>query len=252
MFSPAQAEPRAVILENLTWMEVRDRIASGETTIIIPTGGTEQNGPHMALGKHNRIVSYAAEEIAATLGKTLVAPTLAYVPQGNISPPEGQMRFSGTLSVSEKTFRAVLKESAESLKTHGFRLICFLGDSGGNQAVQKELAEDLTEEWEEYGVKVLHVSDYYAQHGQTEYLKSRGFSESDIGKHAGMEDSSELMAIDAGMIRTQKLAAHGESDFSTTGAWGNSSKATADLGRELLKLKIDAAVNQITAARNTQ
>jgi len=49
--------PDTVLLEELTWTEVRDAIRAGKTTIIIPVGGTEQNGPHMALGKHKSFVS---------------------------------------------------------------------------------------------------------------------------------------------------------------------------------------------------
>ena len=57
-FAPfAHSEERpSVFLEDLTWTELRDEIGAGKTTIIVPIGGTEQNGPAMALGKHNRRV----------------------------------------------------------------------------------------------------------------------------------------------------------------------------------------------------
>ena len=58
--SPSAPRPDSVFLEELTWMEVRDAIAGGKTTVIIPTGGTEQNGPHLVLGKHNYLVKYKA------------------------------------------------------------------------------------------------------------------------------------------------------------------------------------------------
>ena len=54
----------AVYLENLTWQEVRKKIDAGVVTVIIPTGGTEQNGPHIVLGKHNYIIHYTAGKIA--------------------------------------------------------------------------------------------------------------------------------------------------------------------------------------------
>src|SRR6266446_3132982 len=76
-----------VFLEDLTWTELRDAIHSGKTTILIPIGGTEQNGPDMALGKHNVRVKILAEKIANQLGNALVAPVIAYVPEGNITPP---------------------------------------------------------------------------------------------------------------------------------------------------------------------
>src|SRR2546427_13064417 len=47
------ATPASVFIEDLTWTELRDLIAAGTTTVTIPIGGTEQNGPHMALGRHN-------------------------------------------------------------------------------------------------------------------------------------------------------------------------------------------------------
>ena len=85
--APSLPQPGSVFLEELTWMEVRDAIAGGKTTVIIPTGGTEQNGPHIVLGKHNYLVKYKAGEIASRLGNALVAPVVAYVPEGNVDPP---------------------------------------------------------------------------------------------------------------------------------------------------------------------
>src|SRR5205085_7386849 len=95
---PSLPNPNSVFLEELTWVEVRDAIAAGKTTVIIPTGGTEQNGPHMVLGKHNYLVKYKAGEVAKRLGNALVAPVVAYVPEGDVNPPTGHMRFAGTIT----------------------------------------------------------------------------------------------------------------------------------------------------------
>src|SRR5215510_7349923 len=132
--------PDTVFLEKLTWTEVSDALAAGKTTIIIPTGGTEQNGPHMAIGKHNVRVSANAEVIARRLGNALVAPVIAYVPEGGIDPPTGHMRFPGTISIPDPIFRGVLEYAARSLKQHGFRDIVFIGDSGPNQDGQNAVA----------------------------------------------------------------------------------------------------------------
>src|SRR6201982_2462086 len=91
-----------VFLEELTWTELRDQIRSGKTTIIVPIGGTEQNGPHMALGKHNLRARHLSEKIARALGNALVAPVIAYVPEGTIEPPTAHMRFPGTITVPEE------------------------------------------------------------------------------------------------------------------------------------------------------
>src|SRR6187551_3104034 len=125
--APAEAQaPATVLLEDLTWTELRDAIGAGTTTILVPVGGTEQNGPHMALGKHNVRVRLLAERIARALGHTLVAPVIAYVPEGRISPPSGHMRFPGTISVPEETFERVLESAGRSFRQHGFRDVVFL------------------------------------------------------------------------------------------------------------------------------
>src|SRR5260221_8620060 len=126
--------PRSVFLEDVTWTELRDAIASGATTIIIPAGGTEQSGPAMALGKHNIRVKALAGKIAEALGNAMVAPVIAYVPEGNINPPTEHMRFPGTITVSDQAFEQVLEQAARSFKLHGFRDIVLIGDHGGYQA----------------------------------------------------------------------------------------------------------------------
>ena len=78
--------------------------------------------------------------IARRLGNALVAPVVAYTPEGGIDPPTGHMRFPGTISIPDPVFRQVLEYTARSLKQHGFRDIVFIGDSGPNQAGQNAVA----------------------------------------------------------------------------------------------------------------
>src|SRR6478609_4155965 len=108
----AAPTPASVQVDELTWTELRDAIKAGATTVIIPVGGTEQSGPHIALGKHNVRAKILAGRIAAELGDTLVAPVLAYVPEGNISPPTEHMRFPGTISIPEPAFKSTIAAAA--------------------------------------------------------------------------------------------------------------------------------------------
>lgn len=240
--------PVSVFLEDLTWPEMREVMKGGKYAVIVPTGGIEQNGPHMALGKHNTIVRYAAGEIASRLGFALAAPVVAYVPEGRISPPDGHMMFPGTISVTDETLAAVLEDAARSLKAHGFRLIAFIGDHGGSQAAQASVADALSQEWRNEGVRVLHVGDYYKNNGQLEWLKSEGESEENAAGHAALADTSELMAIDPGAVRAGLRGAYSKKDYPTVGAAGDSTKASAFYGKRLLGLKIEAAANQIRNA----
>ncbi len=231
----------SVFLESLTWMEVKAAIDDGYKTILIPTGGTEQNGAHMVLGKHNIIARHTSERIAKQLGYTLVAPVIAYVPEGNISPPEGHMEYAGTISLRPEIFSAVLEDTARSFKQHGFTRICFIGDSGGNQETQKQVTTKLNEEWDGSGVRVIHVSDYYSEkNGQDAWLKTQGYSDEEIKGHAALSDTSELSNIDQSAIRPQLL-----SDKAENGSTGPSQNALPKVGMALLNMKIDAAVKQI-------
>lgn len=242
------ATPDEVWLENLTWPEVRDLVAAGKTVAIVPTGGTEQNGPHMVLGKHNFILANTAKRIAEQLGNALVAPVMPYVPEGDIEPPSGHMRWAGTLSLPEPVFAAVLGATARSLRAHGFTLICFLGESGGNQATQQTVADALNAEWANTDARVLHVGDYYDNNGQMAWLLEQGETEASVGGHAGIRDTSEVMAARPTGVRLDRLAEGKEGGFDISGVDGDPTRASAARGEVLLQLKVDAAVRQIRAA----
>src|SRR5947208_12952064 len=136
-----------VAIEDFTWTELATALNAGKTTIIVPIGGTEQNGPHMVLGKHNVRVKVLAERIALALGNALVAPVIAYVPEGTIDPPTAHMRFPGTITVPDDVFEKTLEYAARSFKLHGFRDIVFLGDHGGYQKDEAVVADRLNREW---------------------------------------------------------------------------------------------------------
>ena len=158
--------PNTLKMSDMTWVEVRSAIAQGYTSVIVPSGGIEQNGPHMILGKHDHIVGFAAERIAAELGRTLVAPVVSYVPQGGYAPPEGNLRLPGTIGVPDDVYAGVLEGIAKSLKLAGFKTICLIADHGGSARPQAELAQKLSREWAADGVKVISVDDYYGAAGE--------------------------------------------------------------------------------------
>src|SRR6266436_2410526 len=196
-----------VFLEELTWTELRDLIQSGKTTIIVPIGGTEQNGSHMALGKHNLRVRHLSEKIAGALGNALVAPVIAYVPEGALEPPTGHMRFPGTITVPEEAFEKILEYAARSFKAAGFRDIVFLGDHGSYQRVEKAVADRLDKEWATKPVRVHAIEEYYRA-SESEFarlLRSKGFREEEIGTHAGLADTSLTLAVDPRLVRADRL-----------------------------------------------
>jgi len=247
----AWAAPGSVFLDELTWTEVRDALRADKTTIIIPVGGTEQNGPHVALGKHNVRVKALAGKIAATLGNALVAPVLAYVPEGRIAPPSGHMRFAGTISIPEDVFKAVLEASGRSFKQHGFVDVVLIGDSGNSQADLKAVAARLNREWAATPVRAHFIADYYRAF-QIDYslaLRAQGLSDTQVGTHAGTADTSLLMAVDATLVRPERFAAAAR-EGETAGTAGDPRGSSVPLGLIGIDLIVARTVTAIRNARN--
>jgi len=229
----------SVYIEDLTWTELRDQLAAGKTIAIVPIGGTEQNGPHMAIGKHNLRVKLLAGKIAAALGTALVAPVLSYVPEGGLNPPAGHMRFTGTITVPEDTFEKTIEYAARSLQLHGFRDIVFLGDHGSTQTGEEAVARRLNREWAAKPARVHAIVEYYraSESGFGRLLESRGYPADEVGTHAGLADTALMMALDPALVRSDRLKP-GE------GVSGDPRRATAELGT----LGVTAIVDRTVAA----
>ena len=247
--TPAAAAlpPSSLHIEDMTWTELRDRINGGATTILVPIGGTEQNGPHMVLGKHNVRARALAARIAKRLGNAVVAPVIAYVPEGAIDPPAAHMRFTGTISIPDAAFEAMLESTARSFRQHGFRDVVFLGDHGGYQKNEERVAAKLNREWAARpGCRVHAVVDYYrvTQTSYVDALKARGFDLEEIGTHAGLADTALALAIDPALVRRDTLA-NGPKLGSRDGVYGDPRRATAELGQAGVDAVVDASVARI-------
>ena len=235
--------PNTVFLDELTWMEVADKIDAGTTTIIVATAGTEQNGPHMVLGKHKFIITETAKRIAREVGNALVAPIVTYVPEGNIEGITGNRQRAGTITLPNEHYMKLLEYTARSLAGGGFTDIVLIGDSGGNQQGMETVAQMLNEEWSGSPARVHFVGDYYSGHGFREWLQEQGHTMEDIGSHAGITDTSQLLYVNAKHIRTEQLAPFG--GFEGAGVRGDPTQASVSYGRVGIQLKVEAAVRQM-------
>lgn len=243
-FASVRAEAQSVFIEELTWPELDLFVRQGKRIALVPIGGTEQSGPHIVLGKHNVRVKALAGRIATALGDALVAPVVAYVPEGDVDPATSHMRFPGTLTVPAKTFESVLEYAARSLRSAGFTTIVLLGDHGGYQRNEQNVASRLTREWKG-ATRVVALVEYYNVTG-TRYkqaLVERGFSEREIGTHAGLADTSLALAVDPRLVRAQQLTQPATLD-ALHGVQGDPRRASAELGN----LGVDAIVSESVAA----
>jgi creatinine amidohydrolase len=246
--TPNPLQPRdSLWIEELTYMEVRDRIAGGYSTAIIPTGGIEQNGPYLATGKHNVILRALCPAIARDLGNALCAPVVGFVPEGNFDPPSGAMLFPGSFTVRDETYHALLVDIAESLKLHGFRDVVLIGDSGGNQRGMAAVAEALNEQWDGSGVRAHFVLEFYNPGWEetekyTQEVLGIAEGESD-GYHDDIWVTAMMMVTDPASVRYDERVEAGLA--SINGVDISSLEDTVELGRKMVQFRAAFTADKI-------
>ena len=244
----------SVLLEELTWMEVRDALREGTTSVIVATGGIEQNGPNVATGKHNYVLQATTEAIARKLGNTLVAPIIKFVPEGTIDPPTGHMQYPGTISLSVDTFKYLLLDICRSLKQHGFTDLILIGDSGGNQKGMEAVAEQLNTQWVDSPTRAHYIPEYYEQDiWSFDYLKTIGiFQQPDVksaaraGIHSDYHYESIMATMDPTLIRAYQRMLTGT--FRTNGVELAPLSKTIANGKKLVEYRAQITVAAIQKA----
>ena len=241
--SPAPIREReSLFLEELTWIEVRDAVKNGHTRIIIPTGGIEQNGPFVALNKHDKIVKRVTELAAQKLKGTLIAPVVSFVPEGRISPPEGHMNFPGTLSLSPDTFRNVLLDIIRSLNQHGFTEIILIGDSGDSQHILRQVAQEAAPYLSKPG-RVFYIESFYSGYREVHaFLQSHGIHETPEPFHDSLPFSLQLLAIDPASLRMEERKA---ARVTSLGGYNLDSPEARKLGETILDMRAESLAQAI-------
>jgi creatinine amidohydrolase len=248
--SPDPETPRpieavdTVLIEDMTWMEVRDAMQDGKDTVIVATGGVEQNGPYLVTGKHNVILRGTTEAIARKLGNALVAPIVPFVPEGNIDPPSLHMKYPGTISVSEATFEALLTDICASLRAHGFKHIILIGDSGGNQTGMKKVAAKLNKNSK--GGRVHYIPEYYDFASVAKWLEGQGIKQTPEGLHDDFAMTAMMMSVDPQSVRTKQRIAAGK--FRINGVDLAPAEKTIEWGKRLINFRAEATVKAIRKA----
>jgi creatinine amidohydrolase len=239
----------SVWIEELTWIEIRDALAAGKKTVIIPTGGIEQNGPYVATGKHNVILRGQCESLARRLGNALCAPIVVFVPEGEIDPPTSHMRYPGSITLKEATFRALLDDIASSFKVHGFNEIILIGDSGGNQPGLKATAEALNTRWGGKGSVARFIPEFYDNNGLIAYMNNDlGIKEpNDDGWHDYYWITALMMAVDPSVVRYDERVKAGKATIN--GVSIAPKGKTIAVGKKLIEWRTEQTVKAIEKHR---
>jgi creatinine amidohydrolase len=240
----------SVWTEDLTWMEIRDAIKGGKTTALILTGGVESNGPYLATGKHNFVLKVVGESIARRLGNALVAPIVTLEP----GRPEGPRVAPGSVFLSPETYRAVLSDMANSLRSMGFTSVILMGDSGGNQGAMKEVAAALEAKYNGEGARFYFIPEYYDYSSVQKLIKDSGIPEQiEIGASQGSDRIHDEFGIDALMalydpksIRIDQRTRAGLATINGVNLQPMSK--TLEMGRKIVELRTTLTVNAIRKA----
>jgi creatinine amidohydrolase len=234
----------SVWIDELTWIEVRDLIAAGTTTAIIPTGGVEQNGPYLANGKHNYVLQGACDQIARRLENALCTPVLKLVPEGD---PEN-ISYPGTLSLRQETFRMVLEDVGNSLMSQGFTDVILIGDSGGNQRGLEATAITLNASWAGSGATAYFIPEYYNYNDVGQYMEEElGYVETvDDGHHDDFYITSLMMVTSPESVRYHQRVAADEATIN--GLSIAPIQQALDVGHKLMEFRTKATVKAIHAA----
>jgi creatinine amidohydrolase len=228
----------SVWIEELTWMEVRDAIKAGKTTVIIPAGSTEQNGPYVPTAKHAYVLRATCDAIARKLGNALVAPIIPYEPKGR-----GAVT-AGTISVRQDIYEGLVADVAASLKQGGFKNIILIGDSGGNQRGLDAVSKKLSAEWNDGSANIYYIKDYYDSWVTVDkFVEDSGLKPVPEGIHDDYSVNSILMTVGPEKIRfDQRVAAN---KASINGISITPKEKTLEMGRKLVEIRANATVEAI-------
>lgn len=245
-----------VWLEELTQPEFRDMIKDGYTTVLILTGGVENNDGNLQMNKHNINIKLLGEMMARKMGKTLVAPLVTLEP-GNAGSTIQPGRAGPMLS--QATYAALLFDMGNYLRGMGFKEIYYMGDSGGNARGMQTAADSLTRIYAESPDKVhfKHIPEFYNHTSvvqpyiQNELKIPEGIK---IGASSGTSGLHEELGIDATMaladpqsIRFAQRVKAGQAEIN--GIKFQSLAWLQDLGRKVADLRVTTTINAINAYR---
>ncbi|ELZ22835.1 creatininase [Haloterrigena salina JCM 13891] len=247
--------PSSVRLEERTWPEVETALENGRRTAIVAVGSIEQHGPHLPLNMDALDGDELSRRIAEELGDALAAPTIRPGCSGH------HMEFPGTITVPPETLMDLIRAYCRSLDDHGFEHVVLVPTHGGNFAPVSTVAPDIAREIDANVIALADLDDHMALLNQG--LRDAGIDYQEDVIHAGAAETAMILAIDEGLVRTDRLEAGPEGSISTArllsegfesitenGVLGDPDEATAEAGEAIFDAVTDAYVERIEAERD--
>ena len=254
-------KPATVFLGHMTSPEVEAFLETGKT-VLVPTGSTEQHGPHGPLLTDALVPTEVARRIAPQVG-AVVAPTINY----SLSYPH--TGFTGLVQIRIPTFMALIEDLCASLATAGFQRIVFLNGHYDNTYALAYACAAAAPRMPP-GVRAFPINYW---DGMLPDERAEFFDLS-TGLHANLAETSAVMAIDPALVdlehanaempalpdATNVGATHTAFFFSNpgsvhwatkSGTWGDARGATAEIGERFLGIVSQATIRMLEDIEKT-
>jgi creatinine amidohydrolase len=187
-----------IVIEEMTWPEVRAALDARWDRVLLPIGSTEQHGPHLPTASDSLHTWEVARRVARTLGRTLVAPMLP------VGCSEHHMAFPGTITLTKETLEAYVHDCCRSLARHGFKTVLIFSGHGGNHGPIADIVPKLRGEFPELRlVAYADVRRFFD--GLMESAKRHGIPEEVAGGHSGELETSMLLALRPELVHLDRL-----------------------------------------------
>jgi creatinine amidohydrolase len=114
-------------LSRMTWRDAKAAFATARVALV-PIGSTEQHGPHMTLDTDSAIAEAFARRLGDALGgDAILCPTI------RLGMSEHHLGFAGSLTLRAPTLLGLIEDVVESLAHHGMKRVLLVNGHGGNQ-----------------------------------------------------------------------------------------------------------------------
>jgi len=204
------------LMAEMTSPEFAERIAAG-AVVFIPTGTTEQHGPHLPLGVDFQLPQAMALEVARTLDGIVTPP----IPFGYKSMPRsgGGPFFAGTIGLDGTTFSHLIRDLIRELVRHGVHKICVLDGNYENLWFINEGVDLAYRELKDTGLKVMVLQhwDFLTEQTTNEVFPD-GFPGIEL-EHAAVLETSLMMHYFPHLVHSDKIPDNPAADSGPYDVW---------------------------------
>jgi creatinine amidohydrolase len=184
------------------WNEMtRDEISASvaDAVVVIPTGATEQHGPHLPTGHDTFTIAELAKRAANRASSEVPVIVLPTLPFGSSTH---HVPFGGTLTLQTETYFSVVRQLVISVLDAGGSKVFLLNGHGGNHEVNQLVARDVVLEWQSMGLVVTIAAASYWDIARASLLAIPELAGVRLPGHAGQFETSTLLAQHPDLVRT--------------------------------------------------